>query len=485
MLLMVEKGIRGGICQATYRYANTNNKYMNNHDKRKIISYLMYLDANNLYGWAMSQKPPVDGFKWVKDLFKFNKDFIKNYDENSDRWFFLEVDVEHPKSLFNFHKDLPYLPERKKLEKVKKLVCGIEDKKNYVVHIRALKQALNHGLLLKRVHRVIQFNQKAWLKPYIDMNTKLRKEAKIEFEKDFFKLVNNAVVGKTMENVRNKRDIKLVTADEERNELVSEPNYRTTKHFSENLLVIEMKKTKVIMNKPLYLGMPTLGISKTLMYEFWYDYIKYGDIAKLCYMDTDSFVIYIITEDFYEDIANDIETWFDTSNYDGNDKRPLPIGKNKKVIGLFKDELVGKITEEFCALRAKTYSYLINGYKDGAYDKEKIINKKAKGTKKCVIKRRLMFENYKDCLLNDKIIIKSQQRFKSDHHVVYTVEVNKIALSSNDDKRLQTLDKVTTYRHGTNVFKVCKSEAMLVRDLFVKKYADCPFYDKIKLQPQM
>ena len=191
MLLMVEKGIRGGICQATYRYANTNNKYMNNHDKRKIISYLMYLDANNLYGWAMSQKPPVDRFKWVKYLFKFNKDFIKNYDENSDRWFFLEVDVEHPKSLFNFHKDLPYLPERKKLEKVKKLVCGIEDKKNYVVHIRALKQALNHGLLLKRVHRVIQFNQKAWLKPYIDMNTKLRKEAKIEFEKDFFKLMNN------------------------------------------------------------------------------------------------------------------------------------------------------------------------------------------------------------------------------------------------------------------------------------------------------
>ena len=191
MLLMVEKGIGGGICQATYRYANTNNKYMNNHDKRKIISYLMYLDANNLYGWAMSQKPPVDRFKWVKDLFKFNKDFIKNYDENSDRWFFLEVDVEHPKSLFNFHKDLPYLPERKKLEKVKKFVCGIEDKKNYVVHVRALKQALNHGLLLKIVHRVIQFNQKAWLKPYIDMNTKLRKEAKIEFEKDFFKLMNN------------------------------------------------------------------------------------------------------------------------------------------------------------------------------------------------------------------------------------------------------------------------------------------------------
>ena len=290
-----------------------------------------------------------------------------------------------------------------------------------------------------------------------------------------------------MENVRKHRDIKLVTTDEKRNKLVSEPNYHTTKRFSENLLAIEMKKTKVKMNKPVYLGMSILDISKTLMYKFWYDYIKpkYGDRAKLCYMDTDSFVIHIITEDFYKDIANDVERWFDTFNCDENDKRLLPIGKNKKMIGLFKDELGGKIMEEFCALRAKTYAYLINGYNDDDYDKEKIINKKAKGTKKCVIKRRLMFENYKDCLLNDKIIIKSQQRFKSDHHVVYTVEVNKIALSSNDDKRLQTFDKVTTYRHGTNAFKVCESEVMLVRDLFLKKYADCPFYDKIKLQPQM
>ena len=176
---------------------------------------------------------------------------------------------------------------------------------------------------------MIQLNQKAWLKPYINMNTKLRKEAKNEFEKDFFKLMNNAVFGKTMENVRKHRDIKLVTTDKRRNQLVSEPNYHTTKHFSENLLAIEMKKTKVIMNKPVYLGMSILDISKTLMYEFWYDHIKpkYGDRAKLCYMDTDSFIIHIITED---------ERWFDTSNYDKNDERPLPIGENKKVIGFLK-----------------------------------------------------------------------------------------------------------------------------------------------------
>ena len=151
-------------------------------------------------------------------------------------------------------------------------------------------------------------------------------------------------------------------------------------------------------------------------------------------MDTDSFVMYIKTEDFYNNIASDVERWFDTSNYDEKDKRPLPIGKNKKVIGLFKDELGGKIMTEFCALRAKAYSFLIDGYSDDDYEK-KITNKKAKGTKKSVIKRELMFKNYKDSLFNNEVIIRSKQRFRSDHHRVYTEEVNKIALSSNDDKK--------------------------------------------------
>ena len=223
-----------------------------------------------------------------------------------------------------------------------------------------------------------------------------------------------------------------------------------------------MKKTKVKMNKPVYLGMSILDISKTLMYEFWYDYVKpkYKDKAKLCYMDTDSFVINIFTEDFFEDINNDAERWFDISNYDKNDKRPLQIGVNKKVIGMFKDELGGKIMKEFCALRAKTYSYLMD-------DNSEV--KKSKETKKCVIKRELMFESYKDCLFNDKIILKSQERFKRDHHKVYTEEINKIALSSNDDKKLQTSDRIKTYPYGTNAFKVCESEMLMVKDLFFEK----------------
>ena len=208
----------------------------------------MYLDANNLCGWAISQKLPVNGFKWIEGSSEFNKSFIKTYDENSDRGNFLEVNVKYPKNSFNSDKDLPFLAERKKLVKVKK-----------------------------------QFNQIAWLKPYIDINTGLRKEAKNEFEKDSFKLMNNSVFGKTIENVRKHRDINLVTTDEKRNNLVSVPNYHTTKCFSENVLAIEMKKTKEKMNKSVYLGMSILDIAKTLVYEFWYDYIKpkYGDRTKL------------------------------------------------------------------------------------------------------------------------------------------------------------------------------------------------------------
>ena len=264
----------------------------------------------------------------------------------------------------------------------------------------------------------------------------MQKNTKNKFEKNFFKLMNNSVYGKTMENVRNHRDIKLVKSDKRRKRLVSEPNYHSHKNFSEYLMAIEMKKTKTKMIKPIYLGMSVLDIM-SIMYEFWYDYIKskYGDKAKLCYANTDSFVIYIKTEDFFVDIAGDVKGWFDTSNFDKNDKRPLPIGENKKVPGLFKDELGGKIVTEVVALRPKTWAYLIDGYDDDDYEKNKIINKKAKGVKKAVIKNKLMFENFKYCLFKGKIILKSQQTFRSELHNVHTLEINKVVLSGNDNNR--------------------------------------------------
>ena len=227
-----------------------------------------------------------------------------------------------------------------------------------------------------------------------------------------------------------------------------------------------MKKAKVKMNKPVYLGMSILDISKTLMYKCWYDYIKpkYEDRAKLRYTDTVSFIIHIITEDFFVDISDDLERWFDTSNYDENDQRPLPISKSKKVIGLFEDELGGKIIKEFCAIRAKTYAYLMGD--DGSEVK------KAKGIKKMRNETRTYVWKLRDCLFNGEVILKSQQRFKSDHHKLYTEEVNKIALGSNDDKKLRTFDRNETYPYGTNAFKVCESEMMTVRGLFIENYAD-------------
>ena len=302
------------------------------------------------------------------------------------------------------------------------------------------------------------------------MNTNLRKDAKNDFEKDFFKLMNNSVFGKTMENVRNHRDIKLVTTDKWRSILASEPNYHSTKYIPKDLLIMEMRKVEVKINKPIYLGQAILDISKTLMYEFWYDYIKpkYGDKAGLCYMDTDSFVMQIKTEDFYKDIANDIERWFDTSNYYEKDNRPFPKGKNKRVIGMFKDELGRKIMTEFCAFRAKAYSFLIVEYSDDDYEKSKIINKKVKGTKKCIVKREIIFKNYVDALFIDEVIIRSQQRFRSDHHKVYTEEVHKIALSSNDDKRIQKVDKVTTCPYGTNALMVCENEMLFKKNKKIK-----------------
>ena len=205
------------------------------------------------------------------------------------------------------------------------------------------------------------------------MNTEKRKNANNDFDKDPYKLVNNVVYGKTMENVRKHRIIKLVNKDKEINQLVSERNYHATKWFSENLLAIEMKKTSVKMNKPIYLGLAILSLSKILMYDYWYNEMKpkYEDRIKLCYMDTDSFIMHIKTEDFYEDIAVDVERKYDTSNY--TVERPLPMGKNKKVIGMMKDELGGKIMKEFIGLRPKCYSYLTE---DGNVDKKSKRNKK-------------------------------------------------------------------------------------------------------------
>ena len=256
--------------------------------------------------------------------------------------------------------------------------------------------------MLERIHKAIEFKQLAWMKEYIDFNTKLRTAATNDFKKDFYKLMNNSVFGKTMENIRKHRNIKLVT-NREAYLIVMKPNFKSGVRFGENLMGCEMGKIKVVMNKPVYLGQAILDLRKTVMYEFHYDYMapKYGKKLNLFYMDTDSLIYNIETEDFYKDVAEDVPARFDKSGY--NPDRPLPVGLNKKVIGLMKAELGGEIMTEFVTLRPKMYAY-----KTGSDE-----SKKCKGIKKCVVRKTISFVDYKACLFGGVSSYRSQLMFRS------------------------------------------------------------------------
>ena len=244
--------------------------------------FLQYLDANNLHGWAISQLLPTGGFKWVNDVSKFTPDEICKLAKHGSKGYLLEVDVKYPKELHDLHNDIPFMCEKMKINKVEKLVPNLYDKKKDVTHIRALDQTLKHGFVLKKVHRVIEFNQSAWLKPYISFNKKLRKKAKNNFGNDFFKLMNNAVFGKTMENIRKHKDIKLITNEKEYLRMVMKLIFKSGVLFGENVMGCEMGKIKVVINKPVYLGQSILDLSKIIMYEFDHDYMKpkYSEKSK-------------------------------------------------------------------------------------------------------------------------------------------------------------------------------------------------------------
>ena len=433
MLLMVEKGIRGGVSMVINRYGKANNKYMGDKfNSDEPSKYIQYLDANNLYGWAMSKPLPTHGFKWMKTS------ELETWDLHSC---ILEVDLECPKELHDLHNDYPLAPEQIKVNKVEKLIPNLWNKKKYVIHYENLKQCLNFGLKLTHIHRGIKFKESKWLKKYIALNTDLRTKAKNEFEKDFFKLMNNSVFGKTMENIKNRVNIKLVTDRKKAEKLAAKPNFKHCNIFDEDLIAIHMKKTSLTMNKPVYLGMCILDLSKTLMFDFHYNYIKkkYGDKAKLLFTDTDSLMYEIQTEDFYKDINGDVKDRFDTSDYPPNHPSGIPTGCNKKVLGMFKDEAGGKIIDEFVGLRAKLYSYkMLEGEE----------SKKCKGVKKLVVKNSITHENYKNCLFTGKEQLRKMNVIRSHKHDIYTEEVNKIALSSSDDKRYILEGQTATFALG-------------------------------------
>ncbi|XP_051168850.1 uncharacterized protein LOC127286461 [Leptopilina boulardi] len=441
MIMFIERGIRGGISQCSNRYAHANNHYMKNYNEKEESSYIVYLDANNLYGWAMVQALPYGGFEWVKNI---DNTFNFNIPDDSPFGYILEVDLDYPHELHNSHSDLPFCPEHSKPpgSKQSKLLTTLLPKQKYIIHYRALKQALAHGIKLNHIHRILKFKQSTWLKSYIDFNTMMRTNAQNEFEKNLFKLMNNAVYGKTMENVRKHVDVKLVTKWEGRygaEALISKPNFHTRAIFNDNLIAVELTKTEVYMNKPIYIGLSVLDISKTLMYDFHYNYmkIKYGNNCKLLYTDTDSLVYKIKCADIYSDMKVDI-CKFDTSDYPANNVYGIPQA-NKKVLGLMKDECSGKIVTEFVGLRSKMYSLRVEGQD---------FIKKVKGIKTAVVKKTITFNDYLFCLKNVQIQSRTQYCIRSKLHNVHTLKQTKTALSPFDDKRYLLKNSTDTLAWG-------------------------------------
>ena len=459
MLLFIEKGLRGGISYIAHRYAKANNKYLENYNPELDDSYLTYQDANNLYGWAMCKRLPTGNFKWI------NPEIVNlgSYNENSDKGIILEVDLEYPKELHQLHNDYPCAPEKmiitddmlsdyaRKIKeehsvssgKVPKLVTTLLDKEKYVLHYQNLKLYLSLGLKIKKIHRVLEFDQSAWLKEYIDYNTEMRKNAKNSFEKDFFKLMNNSVFGKTMENLRNRVNIELVTNEKRLNKLSAKPTYVSSKIFNENLAAVHTKKERLLLDKPSYVGMCILDLSKTHMYDFHYNYIKkkYPD-SQLLFTDTDSLFYYIKSEkDIYEEFWVEREL-FDNSDYPKSSK--YFSDENKKVIGKFKDEAAGKPILEFVGLKSKMYSYTIG-------DEE---HKKAKGVKKNVVKNEIRHRDYLDVLFNKKTLHHRMNTIRSESHQINSYHLNKVSLSPYDDKRYLLDDGVASLSYGHYLISV-------------------------------
>ena len=460
MHMFVERGIRGGISMVSKRYAKANNPLVSDYDESKPNSYIMYLDANNLYGWAMSKPLPKSGFKWKRVM--PTEEEIMNKKENAKKGWILEVDLEYPAELHKEHNSYPLAPEKKvvkkenmsdyqknlikeldlKLPNSNKLLLTLEDKNDYVVHYENLKFYLKQGMKLKRVKRVLEFEQECWMEPYIRMNTEFRKQAKNDFEKNFYKLMNNSVFGKTMENLRNRVDIKIVRSNEKDKirKLVASPLYSRHVIFTNDLVGIDMRKSRLLLNKPVYTGMTILDKSKILMYDFFYNHLKkqYGEKCELLYTDTDSLLLKIETEDVYKDIKAN-ENFYDTSDYPK--EHPLHSTVNKKVLGKMKDECAGTPISEYVGLRSKMYSVM-------KADEKNI--RKAKGVKKNVVKKQIKHEQYKQALFSKEQMWHGMNILRSEGHEIYGMHVNKISLSPFDSKRWIADDGVSTKAYGYN-----------------------------------
>ncbi|CAH1101722.1 unnamed protein product [Psylliodes chrysocephalus] len=433
MINFFKNSIRGGISQCVERKHIANNPYLSEYNPFEPKSSIHYIDATNLYGYSMSQPLPTGEFVWLSAE-EINQLDIMSVDDLGDYGYVLEVDVTYPHHLHDKHADLPFLveniiPPNSKTE-IPKLVPNLNHKDKYVLHYRNFKQAINNGLIVTQIHRVLKFKQSRWLKKYIDLNTNMRNNAKDTSEKNHFKRMVNSVYGKTMENVDDRRDIYLRTHWASKrnspgaNNLIARPNFKSCSIFSEHFVAIHMGRTKICYNKPLYVGFTVLELSKVRMYDFYYGTLKrqLGDNISLLYTDTDSFVLKVKSINFYEFMKGNIEH-FDTSNYKSDNKFNLPV--SKPILGNFKDEYPNQAISIFLGTGAKAY-YIRSDEKE---------SKTAKGVKKSVIQNSLNMVDYQKIVEGGGKIFRKMNTFRSQLHDIYTEMKNKVALSYNDEKR--------------------------------------------------
>lgn len=468
MHILFEQGMRGGISVASHRHVKANPGYLFKNgvriknpdfDPSKPSSYIMYLDANNLYGWAMKQLLPVRGFRWwmPDEMATLTEGQIRSWAKDGKKGYILMVDLRYPQHLHDAHADYPLAPETIKVTKDmlspfqhmladdlkmgfaagKKLAPNLMDKEMYTVHYRNLQFYLEHGLEIVKVHKVLEFEQASWMEAYIDMNTSLRAQTQSDFLKDLYKLMNNSVFGKTMENVRNRKDVRFPKDLKQLRKLTASSRLYAYRIFKENLAAIELLKTSVVLNKPVYTGFTVLELSKLLMFQFWYECLKplYGDKARLQYTDTDSLIIHIETDDVYADMKEH-EEWFDFSDYPKD--HPCFSTANKKIPGKMKDELNSELILEFVAVRAKLYSVLT----------ETGNKKKAKGVAKYITKNELTHEDYVRCVEECQPREHQMLQIRSKRHNLYTLALTKTTLNPLDTKRWICEDGITTLPFG-------------------------------------
>ena len=463
MHLFIEKSMYGGITLVARRYAKANNEMLEDFNPTKESSWILYVDMNSLYPTAMYEKLPVRNFEWLEE---FNKDSIVKTIKKlnkQNKGCFLEVTLDYPDELHNKHRSLPYCFEKVKINGHEKLVGNLETKERYVLHHRNLLQVLEAGLELREVHRVLQFDEEAFMRPYIDKCVELRKNARNDFEVQHYKEMMNIVFGKTIENVRNRTDIKIVGTKKQKQNCVDNPRFKDAYCIDGSLYIAEMQKTECKLEKPIYIGCAVLGISKTLMYDYHYNVIKkvYGKRAKLLYMDTDSFFYWIQTSNVYKDIETipELRERMDLSAFPHD--HPLYDIKNKKQLGFMKDESPFVPIEEFAGVCPKTYAYTCG--------KKTVM--KAKGFKKSETKKQLKMTQYVD-VITGKIqsVVCDQNLIQSYKHEIFMTNSNKEVLNDKYDKVYVKGDRVSTLPWG---HKHVRNKDIL----FLKKPAD--YYDTV------